>query len=100
MAETTRLISVLYWKRVYFYMVLCALLIETYAWMNFKPKGLNTQHYTYHTNNYEDVPDSHRAILLWGRGRYVNKETLAEGEEPGEPSPEYWEKNRKEYEEV
>ena len=81
-------------------MVLCALLIETYAWMNFKPKGLNTQHYTYHTNNYEYVPDSHRAILLWGRGRYVNKETLAEGEEPGEPSPEYWEKNRKEYEEV
>jgi len=99
-AETTRLLPVLYWNRVYFYMVLGALLIGTYAWMNFKPKGLNTQQYTYHIHDHEDIPDSLRGNLHWGSGRYVNKETLAENEEPSEPSPDYWEKKRKKYSEA
>ena len=99
-AETTKLLPVLYWNRVYFYMALGGLLIGTYAWINFKPKGLNTQQYTYHSYDKEDIPDSLRENLQWGSGRYVNKETLAEGEEPSELSPEYWEKKRKEYKEV
>ena len=51
-AETTRLLPVLYWNRVYFYMALGGLLIGTYAWVNFKPKGLNTQQYTYHIHDH------------------------------------------------
>lgn len=96
-AETTRLLPMLYWNRVYFYIILGGVLIGTYAWMNFKPKRLNTQQYTYHTYDKEDIPDSLRENLHWGSGRYVNRETLAEGEEPTEPSPDYWKKKRKEY---
>jgi hypothetical protein len=34
-----------------------------------------------------------------GKRKIVNRETLREGEAPSEPSPEYWEKKRKEYRE-
>lgn len=94
-AETTELIPILYWNRVYFYMVLGGLLIGVYTWMNFKPRGLSTKQYTYNPWNKEDIPDSQYGTLTWGSGRFVNKSSLKEGEEPSEPTREYGKRKEK-----
>ena len=86
-AETTKLLPVLFWNRVYFYMVIGGVLIGTYSWINFKPKGLNTQQYTFHKMDKEDIPEALRQNLHWGSER--NKEPLTEEDEPKDPSSGY-----------
>jgi hypothetical protein len=96
-AETSNLNPMLFWNRVYLYMLVGGILIGIYTWVNFKPKQLSTKQYTYNPWDQEDIPDSMRGNPSWGSGRYVNKGTLKEGEEPTEPSKEFWMKKREEY---
>lgn len=96
-AETTTINPMLFWNRVHLYLLVGGILIGIYIWVNFKPKRLSTRQYTYHPWGHEDIPDSMRGNPSWGSGRYVNKGTLKEGEEPTEPSKEFWMKKREEY---